>query len=56
MLGYSQHRLWLSRIAKPLYQQQALEFIHRFRPENWVIQVVSDKENPGFVSTREIQI
>jgi phosphoserine phosphatase len=50
LLAVSQHRLWIARLEKPVYQRATRELIRKTGGDDWLIQPVLTRRSPGFVS------
>jgi hypothetical protein len=50
LLQISQHRLWIARLEKPIYQRATRELIRKTGADGWLIQPALTKRSPGFVS------
>ncbi len=49
MLGFSEHRLWISRLEKPEYQREFSARADRDSGENWIVQPALSKDHPCFI-------
>jgi len=51
LLEVSQHRLWIARLEKPVYQQATRELIRKTGADGWLIQPALTRRSPGFISS-----
>ena len=49
LLAVSQHRLWIARLQKPVFQQATRELIRRTGGDGWLIQPALTSRSPGFI-------
>lgn len=52
MMSVAENRLWVARLEKPAYQQNALELFRRTTGRNWLVQPTLTNHAPGFVSSQ----
>jgi hypothetical protein len=50
LLAVSQHRLWIARLDKPVYQRATRDLIRKTGSDGWLIQPALNSRSPGFVS------
>jgi hypothetical protein len=50
LLMVSQHRLWIARLEKPVYQRATRELIRKTGGDGWLIQPALTGRSPGFIS------
>jgi len=52
ILAFAEHRLWMTRIEKPAYQDQLNHFSTQTIPQGeWLLQPVATGKHPGFISS-----
>lgn len=50
MMKFSENRLWIARLEKPVYQAAAAMALTETGPSRWICQPALTKAHPGFVS------